>query len=366
MDQIEEKLTKVKQPLMALVGGVAAALAVATLPHGFLESIIGATGFSEILPAAAPPLGNTARGLIAVMAGLVSASIIYYFIHQKGGGDMSVALRKTISSNEQARLDAHESVRVAEEKPRFTLPKFSAKSLTQLLKKPRRAPGDIMDLADLPQLRAADSHPDAPARRPLFADSELGAPLASGPKPFEASSIPAVEEAQTMSPYRHVPSEFTMERSITAPPPMMEALPELVVSAPPSDNEYAATMSNHEHAPAPRIERELPKVADLSGLSVPELTERLAAGLARLSELQKATETVSAASHAIPVHTQNHQDEWSEQNMPAPQVPQESWMPQPLKPVEPSAEDIQLTRQADMDAALKAALGTLEKMTAHR
>ena len=367
MDQIEEKLTKVKQPLMALVGGVAAALVVATLPHSLLESIIGATGLSEILSAAAPPLGNTARGLIAVMAGLVSASIIYYFIHRKGGGEMSVALRKSIATSEQARSDAYDITRVAEEKPRFTLPKFSAKSLTQLLKKPKRGPDDIMDLADLPQLRAADSHPDAPARRPLFADSELGAPLTSGIKPLEAPPIAHVEEPAVTVPHRHVPSEFTMERSIAASPPlmatapMMETLPEMVVAPPVREPDYAPASQ-----PAAQVKRGLPKAADLSGLSVPQLTERLAAGLARLAELQNATETLAAASHTMPVHTQNQQDEWSEQAMPAPQIPQENWSPAPLKPVEPSAEDIQLTRQTDMDAALKAALGTLEKMTARR
>ncbi|MEP6012135.1 MAG: hypothetical protein ABJ237_12575, partial [Parasphingorhabdus sp.] len=38
----------------------------------------------------------------------------------------------------------------------------------------------------------------------------------------------------------------------------------------------------------------------------------------------------------------------------------------PLRSVASVEADVQDNRQADMDAALKAALGTLERMTAHR
>ena len=71
MDQIEQDFARFKQPVMAVAGGIAVALVVATLPHVYLENIVGATGLSEIVPAAAPPLGNTARSLIAVVAGFI-------------------------------------------------------------------------------------------------------------------------------------------------------------------------------------------------------------------------------------------------------------------------------------------------------
>ena len=65
VDPTEQDMARFKQPAIAVAGGIAAALVIATLPHVYLENIIGATGLSEIIPAAAPPLGNTAPGLIA-------------------------------------------------------------------------------------------------------------------------------------------------------------------------------------------------------------------------------------------------------------------------------------------------------------
>lgn len=43
--------------------------------------------------------------------------------------------------------------------------------------KPRTRPGTINDFDDLPKLRNEDRHPDAPARRPIFADHDLGLPV---------------------------------------------------------------------------------------------------------------------------------------------------------------------------------------------
>ena len=56
VNSIEHDLTRFRMPAMALGGGIAAALVVATLPHVYLENMVGATGLSEIIPAAAPPL----------------------------------------------------------------------------------------------------------------------------------------------------------------------------------------------------------------------------------------------------------------------------------------------------------------------
>ena len=50
MDQIEQDLARFRRPVMAAAGGIAAALVVATLPHVYLEDIVGATGLSEIVP----------------------------------------------------------------------------------------------------------------------------------------------------------------------------------------------------------------------------------------------------------------------------------------------------------------------------
>jgi hypothetical protein len=58
---------------MGVSCGVAVGLIVIMLPLQILESIIEQTGLAAVLPAAAPPLGQTARGLLAVTAGLIMA-----------------------------------------------------------------------------------------------------------------------------------------------------------------------------------------------------------------------------------------------------------------------------------------------------
>ncbi|HEX8447423.1 MAG TPA: hypothetical protein VF649_12525, partial [Sphingomonas sp.] len=60
---------------------------------------------------------------------------------------------------------------------------------------------DLFAPAPTPQLRRADVHPDAPARRPLFAASDLGAPMAdiaAGTTPF--GRPPLFEDAPAVAP----------------------------------------------------------------------------------------------------------------------------------------------------------------------
>ncbi len=56
---------------MGLFCGVAVGLIVVLLPLLLVESFVEQTGLASVLPAAAPPLGQTARGLLAVTFGLV-------------------------------------------------------------------------------------------------------------------------------------------------------------------------------------------------------------------------------------------------------------------------------------------------------
>jgi len=56
---------------MGLFCGVAVGLIVVLLPLMLVESFVEQTGLAAVLPAAAPPLGQTARGLLAVTFGLV-------------------------------------------------------------------------------------------------------------------------------------------------------------------------------------------------------------------------------------------------------------------------------------------------------
>lgn len=348
MDQIEQDLSRFKQPAVAFAGGIAAALVIATLPHVYLENIVGATGLSEIVPAAAPPLGNTARGLITLVVGMITASTLYLILNQKtktseGGSDMGLAIRKNLTS---------ESTEIEREgKSRFAVPKLnlSVKSLTRFLKKPKKSPGQVTELKDLPDIRSADRHPDAPARQPIFASSDLGVPLAEKIKQFDQP----MAETASVEPLEQV-----------AQPPVM---PEAVGTG----NEVQSQFEEHavQQRPEPVLRSESPlqkteaamSNVDLSGLSLAQLAERLEAGLERLDALRmREREAEPFARSATGPIAENADSPAEVAETPAPvSVP-------PLRSIDSVDTDRQDSRQADMDAALKAALGTLERMTVHR
>ncbi|WP_339822876.1 hypothetical protein [uncultured Parasphingorhabdus sp.] len=335
-------MNRFKQPVMAVAGGIAAALVIATLPHVYLENIIGATGLSEFIPAAAPPLGNTARGLVAVMTGMISTSAIYLFLNHKpkflgGGSDMSLAIRKNLTTN------AIDDVRGG--KSRFTMPKLnlSAKTLTKFLKKPKKVAGQVTDLRDLPDIKPADRHPDAPARHPIFASSDLGAPLAEKIKKFDDVAVEQnlAEPVEEFAPSISSGAPFVAEKMMDSP-----SEKEMTFDRP-------EDVSPQEKPSAPR--------EDLTTLSLAQLADRLEAGLRRLEVLEKREQVAPPPPIAEPAPTVEKTVTLAEVS----QAPAPLAMP-PLRSVDSDEPVAQDNRQADMDAALKAALGTLEKMTVQR
>lgn len=393
VEHTDQKVKRFKEPVMAVSAGVAAALVVVTLPHVYLESVIGATGLSEMVPAAAPPLGNTARGLIAIMAGLVSASAIYYFLNRKGGSDMGVALREQINAASPIEIDLNAEAEA--KKSRFSLPKFDAKSLTKFLKKPKKDKARVMDLADLPQLRKVDDEADAPARPPIFAE-----PAPTAPPPL-AEAIQAFEEAAPAQPMSaEQPAEAPLEMTADMPLEMTaDMTAELQVETPalPSETQaYSDVIPPLVSAPdgpqpEPAPVAEMP-AEDLSGLNIAQLADRLESGLRRLKQLEAGSavaaelstgsaplapsvppsappsEAPSAVSepHTPVAPPMAVAEPFASPTLAGPISEAPVMAPPQLKEVEKSPEDIAAVRQADMDAALKAALGTLEKMTAQR
>lgn len=154
------------------IGGVAAGALVAAgfavMPHAILERAVWASGIAAFLPAAAPPLGLTARAVLALLAGGLTAAIAWsalYLVFGPGG----------------------------------------------LLE------GAVRRNRDAPQVRRADAHPDAPPRRPVSA-AELGTPLMDVP-PVErplprdleqplAAFDPAAIPAEPLAPVRPVAALF--------------------------------------------------------------------------------------------------------------------------------------------------------------
>jgi hypothetical protein len=146
-------------PLAALGGGLAIGLASLMIPNHLLENTVTAYGIAELLPAAAPPLGVTARVLIALGSGLFTASCLYIFFSYKGPSKMAFAISRPSQPGKGGLFNLLRSLRFGKNAARD---------------------GEIADFDELPKLRMGDSHPDAPARRPIFAGKDLGTPLTLG------------------------------------------------------------------------------------------------------------------------------------------------------------------------------------------
>jgi hypothetical protein len=132
---------------VAGLAALAVAFAAFTMPDTVLGRVVDASGISSVLSAAQPPLGNTARLLIAIAGGLFAFAGAFALLRW--------------------------------------LDRFAG-----------RWPAPVLysepDL-ETPRVHRADAHPDAPPRRPISAARDLGEPAPpSRPKP--AAPKPVVEE----------------------------------------------------------------------------------------------------------------------------------------------------------------------------
>lgn len=174
-------------PAIGAALGLGAALAVALMPTAMIEDYLIASGLPQLMPAAAPPLGNTARlGLMLVAAGMVGLTAWFLL---------------------------------------FLV--FGARAVYFRGAKP------AADSPAVPVLRRADAHPDAPARRPLFASEELGTPfldISAAPKEARAP-LPQVAEPVTPPPApRDIPADLDTPLSAFDP----TAIPEVPLTPPPA------------------------------------------------------------------------------------------------------------------------------------
>ncbi|GAA0330298.1 hypothetical protein GCM10009087_45600 [Sphingomonas oligophenolica] len=117
-------------PLVAALIGGLTALVFALMPVDRLEDFVIDSGIAAVLPAAEPPLGDTARAVLIMVGGGGTALIAWFALFLMIGARAIVIQRSGASDEGRA-----------------------------------------------PVLRRADAHPDAPARRPLFANRELGTPF---------------------------------------------------------------------------------------------------------------------------------------------------------------------------------------------
>lgn len=150
----------------ALLGGCAA-LAVVATPGHLLEALVMDSGLPAVLAPAEPPLGFTARALLALASGALVAGVAWV-VASLVLGTRSIALA--------------------------------------------RAPAEsfFADDRPMPVIRRADAHPDAPPRPPLLATRDLGTPFLEigAPAPATEPDAPAAPIA---------PPERPLPRDLDAP-----------------------------------------------------------------------------------------------------------------------------------------------------
>ncbi len=222
MDQFEEKLLAYKQPAIAVAGGIGCAIVMATLPHVYFESLVGLTGLSAILPAAAPPLGGTARALITISAGLATSVVAFAFLSHKSGQGFLTSVKSLVPQRAQK---GQQPAQKRDRKKGFPVPKISIPRFSDADDIADGA-DDIRSLEDLPKLRVADSHPDAPPRKPISAHADLGDPM--GPVDDNAYTAsfnlpdPVVAEQDTDNSYSaadHRSTDYNEDSGMPSPLP---------------------------------------------------------------------------------------------------------------------------------------------------
>jgi hypothetical protein len=230
MDQILDprRLTRAA-PLIGFVLGAAIALLIAILPQWRLEAAVSASGIDAFLSAARPPLGATARSALALASGVVVAGAV--------AGVLLLAARWL--------------------------------------------PGRQASDPDVPVLRRADAHPDAPSRRPLRANEDLGQPL-----PIAAVAAPPSEAVAEPMVLRTVPADLDTPLAAVDPAAIPQTPREPVRPVAPLVRLAPApvleeTIETFELTPIRRAPRPAPAPEPVRATSLATLLDRLEQGAAR-------------------------------------------------------------------------------------
>lgn len=296
---------------IAMAGATVAAVATMFVPTGILEGVTGSTGLSELVPAARAPLGDTARALVAFGMGAITLAALAYALLRQ---DSAPALRTahSVPASDWAADDDTPSFK--ERLANIRLPSVAWPKMPW-----RKGEDDITELADLPKLRNGDIHPDAPPRRPLVASQDLPVlELVEVTMP-DADGIVAEPDQDAVEPLVKVD-----EMAAEPVPPVID-VPADAVNVQPTLAEMVAQL---EAAVAER-ERQLAQL------------EVVAARLAAEPSALAVTEEETAAIIA-------HDDITAET----------------ARPVRPPLEAVPASpvKDEEMDAALAAALATLQRM----
>lgn len=185
-------------PVIAGVLGGAVALGVLVVPMSVLEGLVMDSGLPAVIAATEPPLGFTARFIMAFGAG-ASVALFSWFAAFVLLGSRTL----TIGDGEETDLD--------------------------------------LDAVPTPVLRRADAHPDAPPRPPLLATRDLGRPFDAFRTPPDITKIEEeIEEiaievaAPVQEPLAIAPIEQPLPVDLDQPLAAFDpdAMPEVPLAAP--------------------------------------------------------------------------------------------------------------------------------------
>lgn len=139
-------------PLGGAALGLITAIAFALIPGEILDRLVLRSGIAAIIAAAEPPLGMTARIVLALMGGGTIALLVWFALFLILGSRTLVLGGEVVADADPDNGDS------------------------------------------VPVLRRADAHPDAPSRRPVFANRDLGTPF------LEVRARQAIEGADAIDP----------------------------------------------------------------------------------------------------------------------------------------------------------------------
>lgn len=293
---------------MAMSGAIVAAVATMFIPAAVLEGITGSTGLSELVPATAAPLGDTARALFAFGAGaLTLAALAFVLLRQE-----SVPAKAAIADPYAPVPSDNDAAFFKDMLARIKLPKMPWV----------KGEDDITDLADLPKLKNGDIHPDAPPRRPLSATQDL----------------PMLDLA-----------EIAVEEPVVAEDEIAFEEPEIVTDEPVV-----------EDVPVAIAQPVMPTVAHDIEPTLAEMVAQLEAAVAerqkQLADLEIVAAKLAAERPAAPVDVPEAQA--------VEVIPDEDVTIEPARNERPPLEAVPASavKDDDMDSALAAALATLHRM----
>lgn len=230
------KMNSKKALFTAILGGIITAILAWLIPNTFLEAITGATGLSEIIPATRAPLGSSAKALFIIFSAIIVTTLILVMLlslnqeDDMAGSDfhtegpMRARNRMPVMDVEpddraiamKFQQEDDERIRQAQNRKKYDKKTIdgtmlggalmggavavSAALKSQFKKLPFMGGDDrIRSFDDLPKLRGADRHPDAPARRPLFAHQDLGEKIMDRHEPNIAKRVENIENEDDLN-----------------------------------------------------------------------------------------------------------------------------------------------------------------------